>query len=373
MAINIPSGEQWAKMNRHLASIAGALGAKMDISTWDGIQKAVRAGVAPELIPIGTQLQVQHSTYGTLTFDVVAHDYLKPAHNKGAHTMTLLCNTIVHSGSFSAMQAFYNAGSSGLSAGTYSFTIAKSVMSASAGIYNFTLTKAVPPNGRLAFAMSPVAGMQYASVGSYSPDNQTTAIETASITSGSAGTSLGTFGVELTSLDRCMYGSNNYKESAVRQFLNSDWADEVWTAQTKYDQRPTWMVTASGFMYGMDKDFLNAVGEVVVPCASNGGFESPDSTVPNGGAYTVTDKFYLPSITEIFGQTIGTPDGSVLLPFYKDATNTDRIKYGANTQWLTRTGSTQYSGFVYYISSMGAYIDSYASSACGICPMCTIV
>lgn len=372
MAINIPSGEQWAKMNRHLASIAGALGSKMDISTWDGIQKAVRAGVAPELIPIGTQLQVQHSTYGTLTFDVVAHDYLKPAHNKSAHTMTLLCNTIPQAGSFSATQAFYKAGNSGLSAGTYSFTVAKSYMSVAVGTYNFTLTKAVPANGQLAFSSSPVAGMAYAMVGSYSQDVPLTPIETVSIKSGSAGTSLGTFGVELNAIDRCMYGSNNYKESAVRQFLNSDWIDEIWTPQTKFDRKPSWITSVSGFMYGMDKDFLDAVGEVVVPCASNGGYESPDSTVPNGGTYTVTDKFYLPSMTEIFGQIVGRPDGSVLLPFYEGATNTDRIKYGANTQWLTRTAATQ-SSFGYYVTSTGSYIDNYTSFTCGICPMCTIV
>ena len=90
--IYLPHAEQFDLMNENLSKIANALAMDMDISTWAGIQKAVRVGVAPDLIPVGTQLAVDHSVYGTHLYDVVAHNYFKSAHDKNAHTMTLMCH-----------------------------------------------------------------------------------------------------------------------------------------------------------------------------------------------------------------------------------------------------------------------------------------
>ena len=38
---------------------------------------------------------------------------------------------------------------------------------------------------------------------------------------------------------RCRYGSNNYKESAIRQFINSDAASFAWTPKTNFDRPPS--------------------------------------------------------------------------------------------------------------------------------------
>ena len=87
MSINIPNKDQWQKMNEHLSNIAGALGTEIDVSTWAGVQKAVRAGVAPTLFPIGTQFSVDHTVYGTRLYDVVAHDYFKSAKDNAVQDM----------------------------------------------------------------------------------------------------------------------------------------------------------------------------------------------------------------------------------------------------------------------------------------------
>ena len=58
------------------------------------------------------------------------------------------------------------------------------------------------------------------------------------------------------------YGSNNYKESAIRQLINSDKAaGSVWTPQTNYDRPPNWNTSKAGFLNGLEADFLSAIGK----------------------------------------------------------------------------------------------------------------
>ena len=133
---NIPNYEQWAKMNDYLNSIATSLGSKVDTSTWAGVQKAVRLGLAPDLFPIGTQLSVNHSVYGTHLYNVVAHDYFKSVHDENAHTMTLMCHDTIGNIQFDSSEAFYYA-ENGLPAGTYNFTISSDYGSWKAGTCTF--------------------------------------------------------------------------------------------------------------------------------------------------------------------------------------------------------------------------------------------
>ena len=54
----LPTKEQMDVMNENLAKIAAAVGSQVDISTWEGIQKAVRSGIAKDILPVGSQLAV---------------------------------------------------------------------------------------------------------------------------------------------------------------------------------------------------------------------------------------------------------------------------------------------------------------------------
>ena len=119
----LPTKEQMDVMNENLAKIAAAVGSQVDISTWEGIQKAVRSGIAKDILPVGTQLAVNHSVYGTRLFDVVAHDYLKSVHDENAHTMTIQQHDLLPGTQFDASEAFYYAEAE-LPAGTYNFTLA---------------------------------------------------------------------------------------------------------------------------------------------------------------------------------------------------------------------------------------------------------
>lgn len=374
--IFFPNSQQFDLMNENLAKIAKAVGSQVDITTWAGIQKAVRAGIAPDILPVGTQLLVKHSVYGEHLYDVVAHDYLKSVHDENAHTMTLLCHDQIAAIQFDSAEAFYYAEAE-LPAGTYNFTLATAYSSWAAGTYQFTLTQALPKGGQLAISGYADAAMTARQVRAYASRTATAATESVAITSGDAGTSLGTFGTELNHSQRVSYGSNNYKESAIRQFLNSpSAAGSVWTPQTKFDRPPSWMTSLAGFVGGFDDDFLSVIGEVVVPCSANNTYEAPDSTVAKGEKYTVTDKFYLASQREIFGNNSDSvADDSVLFPYYEGADAADRIKYrdGSAASWWVRTPHSWSANIIRYVASTGTLHYNSAIYGLGCSPACTIV
>lgn len=370
----LPTKEQMDVMNENLAKIAAAVGSQVDISTWEGIQKAVRSGIAKDILPVGSQLAVNHSVYGTRLFDVVAHDYLKSVHDENAHTMTIQQHDLLPSIQFDAIEAFYYAEAE-LPAGTYNFTLATAYNSWAEGTYQFTLTKPVPKGGQLAINDYAGAAMTAQQVRSYANQTTTSATESVAITTGSGGTNLGTFGEGLNHSQRVSFGSNNYKESAMRQFLNSSAAaGSVWTPQTKFDRPPSWLTSLAGYKNGLDQNFLAVVGKVVLPCSANNTYEAPDSSIAKGTAYTLNDEFYLASRAEIFGSH-DVNDGTVLFPFYEGAGNADRIKYrdGSAAAWWLRTPESVSAVIVRLVGSNGIVNYNRAYGAYGLAPACTIV
>lgn len=354
--------------------LAVTQGAAPEFTNWRQIRTAVAAGYGPRFFPVGTQLAVNHSVYGTRLFDVVAHDYLKSIHDENAHTMTIQQHDLLPGIQFDASEAFYYAEAE-LPAGTYNFTLATAYSSWAEGTYQFTLTKPVPKGGQLAISGYADAAMTARQVRSYANQTTTSATESVAITAGSGGTNLGTFGEGLNHSHRVSYGSNNYKESAMRQFLNSSAAaGSVWTPQTKFDRPPSWLTSMAGYKAGLDQNFLAVVGKVVLPCSANNIYEAPDSSITKGAKYTLNDEFYLASRAEIFGSH-DVNDDTVLFPYYEGAGNADRIKYrdGSAAYWWLRT---PYSGNAYYVHlvrSDGTMFANGAHGAYGLAPACTIV
>lgn len=374
----LPTAEQFDTTLDNISRIANALGTKINASTsdWNSIAQAVRAGVAPSLYPIGTMLKVSHSAYGDMFYEVVAHNYLKSARDESSRAMTLMSRTLLAPLQYDNAEAFYYANSE-LPAGTYNFTIANTYLSWEAGTYQFTLRTSVPSMGQLAISGNAGTGLTSLYVRSYASRIATDYTEQVPITSGNGGTSLGTFGNELNHIHRVSYGSNNYKESAIRQFLNSEGAaGNVWNPQTKFDRPPSWVSTTAGFANGLDADFLSKVGKVALPCSTNTTYESPDSTTPKGTKYTLYDRFYLPSQIEIFGETSGTlDDGSSQFPIYNGANAVDFIKYRDDVaaMWRTRTPNPWPAHDTRAVNESGTSTANGAVSSITFAVACTIV
>ena len=371
--VYLPTAEQMDYTIEQLGKIASALGSEVDTSTWAGVQQAVKLGLAPQLFPIGSQLVVNHSRYGSLTFDVVAHDHYKSVEDENAHTLTLMLHTLSINGRYDAPEAFYYATQS-LPAGYYNFTIPRTVGAWTAGTYYFGLADSLPANGQLCITGNFETPLTSLSVAVYSNPLTTTASYTTLISAGTTGTSLGTFGVELNNTYRVSYGSNNYKESAVRQFLNSsNSAGSVWMPQTMFDRPSSWAVGIDGFLYGMDEEFLSVVGEVVVPCTTNDVYESPVTQPSVSSTYTLSDKFYLPSADDIFGEGA---DKLGMFPYFDDATDADRVKYGgdgAPIYWWTRSCSKDSPSIVVDVRDNGTKHGHHPQYLFGVAAVCTIV
>lgn len=356
------------------AALIGKLPGIIETANWTEVQRIVQAGNGPISFPVGTQMKVNHSVFGEHLYDVVAHDYLKKFGDETAHTMTLLCHDALNSFQFCPSQAFYYAEQE-LPAGTYNFTIGGTYGQWLAGTYQFALLSPVPAGGQLGLSGNPVASITTQSVRSYASARDTAYIESVAVTEGSAGTNLGTFGTELNHIQRVSYGSNNYKESPIRQLLNSNGAaGTFWAPQTMFDRPPGWNASAAGFVQGLDPVFNNVVCEVVLPCSANDTYEAPDSTVAKGSSYTLNDKYYFASRTEIYGSSDDVTDGTYQFPFFRGTTDVDKMRYrnDAAQHWWLRTPTRWDASLVRVVNPSGALYFSAALINDALVPACTI-
>ena len=168
---------------------------------------------------------------------------------------------------------------------------------------------------------------------------------------------------------RAQYGCNRWDWSSIRLWLNSTAAPgEWWTPQHEYDAAPAYAATLAGFMADLPADFLSAVAPARLVTA-----------LPNadgGGSVETVDRFWLPSWTEIFGDT--NEDGiveGVQMTKYIDATDADRIKYnaaGTATIWWLRTHMYYARVSVLSVDASGSLNNISAISTWGIVPACII-
>lgn len=174
------------------------------------------------------------------------------------------------------------------------------------------------------------------------------------------------------------YGSNNWKESGLRQWLNSSGdAGAWWTAQTDYDVAPSYANSTDGFIKGLDADFAEVVGAVTKITARN-------TVTDGGGSDTTEDKFFLLSLTEVYaGQNNGIDEGTVYA-YYKDnsgltaagtGNDANRIKYknGVGAWHCLRSPDPAGSDYVRIVFGTGNISYRYASNSLGVAPACCIV
>ena len=125
---------------------------------------------------------------------------------------------------------------------------------------------------------------------------------------------------------RARYGSNNYLQSGIRQYLNSDQQSNTWwQPQTIFD-RPYQERGENGKLAKLNSDFVNVLVAPQINSITNKYFEVPSldgTTFSLETEYTITtDKVFLLAPYEIGIEsytTIGTP-----LDYYVD--NRSRIK-----------------------------------------------
>ena len=212
-------------------------------------------------------------------------------------------------------------------------------------------------------------------ISTYESRTSTTAIESnISVTEGANGTAL----TPTNHTHRIRYGSNNWQQSALRQWLNSNAdAGGVWTPKTIYDRPPTWAASEAGFRNGLDADFLAVTGAVKKRTALN--------TITDGGGYIDTEEtFFLPSRGEIGSTNEGGINEGVPYQYYEDmlvnGVRNDgelpaRIKYlggSPRSVWL-RSPDVGYARYVRSVYTSGAVNGNSASGAFGVPQLVNII
>lgn len=299
----------------------------------------------------------------------------------GQYQMILLMYHCIYGRQFDQTEAIcYTA--DGLAAGAYCFTVKNQAWYAADNdkTYYFTLTQAVPAGGQLVLSMTYNAALEGKSVKTYSSKTSTTEIETATLsaTEIAGATDLGntdgnSSGVNF--MHRAIFGSNNYRESALRQWINSEKAANAWWAPTNDFDRPPSYANAAGLLHGMDKDFLDSVAKVKIPCKTNNTYELPGWT--KNAAYTVEDRFFLPSRDEMGYGKENVAEGQVF-DLYDGASNADKIKRDLSAQttarpWFHRSPHPSNGSNVRYTSTSGAVGSYYAIGGSGAAAACVIM
>jgi hypothetical protein len=294
-------------------------------------------------------------------WDVIGIDHDIPADEQFKHSLTIQSHDCLLSAQFSAPQALYYAETS-LPAGQHRFTL-DNVQ------YTFTTSQIVPARGQVFISGWETDGYVPTAITTYAAD-RIMAIETGLVVTQSA---------EVDTLSpvnhhqRCRYGSNNYVESAIKQWLNSEASTFEWVSKTNYDRPSTY--SGGGFLHQLDPELVAVLGAVDKQVAKN--------TVTDGGGQDLfSDKVFLLSMVEVYGGTEGETSGEAPYPYYESLASSPtaavldgRIKYlgaSASVWWLRSPdpGSANNPRIVY---TDGSVYYTYASNSRGVAPACCII
>lgn len=357
-----------------------------DGAEWHYLNAAVQLaeyGITVTGTPRHGDAIIVHETAAKLAFDVIGINHDTPSDSQYEYSLTLQLHDCIAELQFCARQALF-AFPEGLAAGTYHFTIGAQPWYTSDvnKTVQFTLASAIAAGGQLVINNAYNATAIGSTISAFASVTASTAAETVTMSEGSAGTDLGTVNnaktATVNSIQRALLGSNNWGESTLRQYLNSDKpAGQVWKPATKFDRPPSWAASSAGFLYGLDPEFVKVLGKVKKKTALN--------TVSDGGGSIETDeKVFLLSRSEIYaGDNItggeGTPYAyySMFSDFNAPNTgaDTNRIKYraGAAKYWWLRSPSVGDASLVCNVHPSGTFYGSGATYGSGVAPACVIV
>lgn len=343
--------------------------------TWAEIKQNVKMGYGEILYPVGTDFSVDcpaGAPYDSIVWTVVDHRV-----ENGEHIMTLLMKHIIYGLQFDAPQAIIVPDET-MTAGTYRFKLLSGYDTEHDGgkSVQFTLANDLAAGCQIVMNWpynQTWIGKNITVYGEFG----TTVIETCVMSEGTGGTDLGDADGTVSILNhtqRARYGSNNYKESAMLEWLNSDDLAGQWqTQQTRFQRPCSYATNRAGFVTYLDPEFVAVIREGTHLNRTNEVFDL------NGKkqAYSTTEKFFLPSQEEIgFSSESGIVCGTVF-DFYSGAAQSDKIKYDiaaqtiARSWWLrTPTPSTAY--YERYVYSSGALSLNYAYFGTGASAACEI-
>lgn len=351
--------------------------------------------------PVKSQISVNYNGT-TVAFDVLDYDKHDLVDKDTAKTMCVCSHDIISYSTipFCAPQLMYYT-EGGLPAGNYRFTLDHATYGGGTqydGTYMFTLTQDIPADGgfrhtniggsKASYAQGDVIGNYITTYGVRPQRAEVEKNVAVKVWDGTtACTDLGTFtarsrtyyteddtvnGGKRNFTERQVYGSNRWRDSVDRQWLNStasagttgNGVSNWWTPQSVFDRAPGG-ANSAGFLYGLDPSFVAAMGKVKVITALC------DCDKVDGATQDITyDKVWLQSMTEVFGNANNSISEGVRLAYWNGSTDADRIKYhnGTARYWWLRSPSPTIAGGVRLVGSPGVLNYTRAGSEGGVVP-----
>ena len=343
-------------------------------SSWEEIRQNVKMGYGETLYPVGTDLEVEcteNSPYTSIVFTVVDHSVID-----NEPCMTLLMKSGINGLQFEHEQALI-VPTETLVAGTYHFNFPDNYDASHDGTktVQFTLVNDVQANDQIM--------IQYPNNQSWIGKNLTvysnftdTVLETCVMSEGEDGTDLGVAdgsGI-INHITRARYGANNWKESAMRQWLNTDALVNKWQTQQNRYQRPcTYLTKQNGFMSWFNSDFVGVIKETNHLNRTNRVYDSLGVKTP----YSTNDKFFLLSQEEVGFNSEDDIICGTCFDYYVDAENIDRIKYDINNSatarwWWLRTPYPSSANIERIVGSGGSLSGSGGYYGGAVVSACTI-
>lgn len=333
----------------------------MEIKSWEDVQKIVRAGSADKVFTVGDQFVAKYAGVDRV-WDVIGINHDEPVDTQYTHSLTIQTRDCLMNCVFDAAELLYFAEAI-LPVGDYKF-----YDSYSAKNFGFSIATPIPIGGSIEVSAWVASSELPPQV--RTKDASGVILETIPVAESSAGTLL-----TCNDLRRARYGSNNYLESNIRHWLNSDAQIYSATKKTKYDVLTTSApYSTGGFLHNLDPELKSVIGPVKKQVAKN--------TITDGGGQDLfQDKVFLISRVEAYGGAEGVSTGekpyeyySLLAPAATTAEIPGRIKYlsGSTRYWWLRSPNVGYSGNPRNVHTTGSVYGSSAISALGLAPACTI-
>lgn len=289
---------------------------------------------------------------------------------------------------FDAQEAVYYVGEDGLAAGTYYIATGSSTGLTAWNNKNiqFTLSSACDPGDQFVLS-EPTADPTASRTLTVYGFGDTTAKQTATTSSGTGGTLLGTIADGGATNGNCnsaywiARGNHRWSQSNIRTWLNSDAAAGKWfTPMNPWDRPPSY-VNYPGFLYECSTDFKNAISEVTHKTLL-------DTISGFTDTYEITtDRIFLPSRQQInYEPKVYDVEGEPWqyyrnlakeagLPAYFTTTNAALIKYNFNTTtangWWLRSPDLA-GNSVNCISNNGSSANYSSYTTYRACPACKI-
>ena len=332
-----------------------------EINSWEAVQQIVRDGQADKYFKAGDQFITKYNDT-EYALDIIGINQDTPTDTNFSNSLTVQFHDCLFVGRFSAQQALYLVKGEELVAGDYYFEY----LSVN---YQFTLTQNVPVGGQLTFPWASSTDILTTKIVSWATRISSPAIESVSISVGNIGTKL----TPINDINRCRYGSNNYANSAIRQYLNSNDSVFVWQPKTDFD-RPSTYATA-GFLKLLDPELLAVIGNVDKQVARN-------NITDGGGQDIFSDKVFLLSRKEVYGGDEGIVTGEFPYEYYStmaaSPTNQSvswRVKYisGSPQIWWLRSPPVDNSSNPRNAGADGYLGHYYAYYLYGVSPACVII